>query len=70
MSQHRTFVTWAFIEDHLLKFTSKDDDGEYTSILKSVIQSENGEGPIEILNFEELRSCDLDVCIYLGKNLY
>ena len=67
MNYNRTFVTWAFIEDHLLKFTSKNASDEYTSILKSVIQKADGEGPIEILNFEELRSCDLDVCILPGQ---
>ena len=67
MNYNRTFVTWAFIEDHLLKFTSKNASDEYTSILKSVIQKADGEGPIEILNFPELRSCDLDVCILPGQ---
>jgi len=66
---YRTFVTWGFVEDHLLKFTSKDKDGNYTSLVKSIIKGDGGsrEKSVEILNFEELRSCDLDVCILPGQ---
>ena len=64
---NRTFVTWGFVEDHLLKFTSKDKDGNYTSLVKSIIKGDLSEKSVEILNFKELRSCDLDVCILPGQ---
>jgi hypothetical protein len=60
-SQYRMYVTWGFIEDYLLA----NADAPLNSL---VYNSDKGEAESsQILNFPELRSCDLDVCILPGQ---
>ena len=60
-SQYRMYVTWGFIEDYLLA----NADAPLNSL---VYNSDKGEvESSQILNFPELRSCDLDVCILPGQ---
>ena len=59
----RMFVTWGFIEDYLLQFA----DNPINSLSFDYPQTSGIPKSVEILNFPELRSCDLDVCMLPGQ---
>jgi len=60
-AKYRMFVTWGFIEDYLLAYINTPINSRIYNESEARVESN------QILNFTELRSCDLDVCMLPGQ---
>ena len=63
MYKNRFFITWGFIEDYLLTYALNP---VRSTILLDLNNSES-EVSTQILNFPELRSCDVNICVLPGQ---
>ena len=63
MYKNRFFITWGFIEDYLLTYALNP---VRSTILLDPNDAES-EISNQILNFPELRSCDLNICVLPGQ---
>lgn len=63
MYKNRFFITWGFIEDYLLTYALNP----VRSTIPIDFNNEEIEVSTQILNFPELRSCDLNICVLPGQ---